>query len=178
MCIRDSTRAWDFLQISYPLADGEGKAKRPSQVIGQIRELFPELEEEFRGVDLPAPGEEALDNITSEKKASALLSRVFQRRQRGQDIDGFWLDVYEWLVSEPGRRKDAAFVLGSLGFANDADRLSKSVIESFVQGSLRTSVTRLETFASCPFAHFAGSILGLAERELYKLCLLYTSRCV
>ncbi|HHX27214.1 MAG TPA: helicase-exonuclease AddAB subunit AddB [Firmicutes bacterium] len=163
------TRAWDFFQISYPLADGEGKAKRPSQVIGQIRELFPDLEEEFKGVDLPAPGEEALDGITSEKKASALLSRVFQRRQRGQDIDGFWLDVYEWLVSEPGRRKDAAFVLGSLGFANDAGRLSKPVIESFVQGPLRTSVTRLETFASCPFAHFAGSILGLEERELYKL---------
>jgi ATP-dependent helicase/nuclease subunit B len=163
------TRAWDFLMISYPLADGEGKAKRPSQVIGQIRELFPELEEEFRGADLPAPGKEALDTITSEKKASALLSRVFQRRHRGQDIDGFWLDVYEWLVSEPDRRKDAGFVLGSLGFRNDAGRLSKSIIESFFQGSLRTSVTRLERFASCPFAHFAGNILGLTERELYKL---------
>ena len=69
------TRAWDFLMISYPLADGEGKAKRPSQVIGQLRDLFPELGEEFKGMGLPAPGEEALDTITSEKKASALLSR-------------------------------------------------------------------------------------------------------
>jgi ATP-dependent helicase/nuclease subunit B len=163
------TRAWEFLMVSYPLADGEGKAKRPSQVIGQLRELFPEIEEEFKGVGLPAPGEEALDTITSERRASSLLSRVFQRRHRGQDIDGFWLDVYEWLVSEPERRRDAAFVLGSLGFKNNAGILSKSIVDSFFQGSLRTSVTRLERFASCPFAHFAGSILGLQERELFKL---------
>ncbi|NLB74569.1 MAG: helicase-exonuclease AddAB subunit AddB [Firmicutes bacterium] len=163
------TRAWDFLMISYPLADGEGKAKRPSQVIGQLRDLFPELGEEFKGMGLPAPGEEALDTITSEKKASALLSRVFQRRHRGQAIDGFWLDVYEWLVSEPGRRRDAGFILGSLGFKNDAGILNKSAVDSFFQGTLRTSVTRLERFASCPFAHFAGDILGLTERALYKL---------
>lgn len=163
------TRAWDFLMMSYPLADGEGKAKRPSQVIGQIKELFPELEEEFKGLDPPAPGEKALDAITSERKAAALLSRVFQRRRRGQDIDEFWLDVYEWLVSEPDRRKDVSFVLGSLGFTNDAGRLSKPVVESFFEGCFRTSVSRLERFASCPFAHFAGDILGLAPRELYKL---------
>lgn len=163
------TRAWDFLQISYPLADGEGKAKRPSQVVGQIKELFPKVKEEFKGMDLPAPGDEALDSITSEKKAAALLSRVFQRSRGGQQIGGFWLDVYEWLVSEPGRRKDASFILGSLGFSNDAGKLSKPVIEGYIKDRLRTSVTRLEKFASCPFAHFAGSILGLKERELYKL---------
>ena len=68
------TRAWDFLQISYPLADGEGKAKRPSQVVGQIKELFPKVKEEFKGMDLACTGDEALDSITSEKKAAALLS--------------------------------------------------------------------------------------------------------
>lgn len=163
------TRAWDFLMISYPLADGEGKAKRPSQVIGQIKELFPDLKEEFKGADIPSPVEDALDAITSERKASALLARVFRRKRLGQDIDRFWLDVYEWLVSKPDRRNDARFVFGSLRFTNDAERLSKPIIDSFFEGRFLTSVTRLERFASCPFAHFARDILGLTERELYKL---------
>ncbi len=163
------TRAWEFLMISYPLADGEGKAKRPSQVIGQIRELFPKLKEEFGGMDVPSPGEEALDNITSGRKAVALLVRVFQRRFRGQDVDEFWLDVYEWLVSNPDRQKAARFVLGSLDFTNSAEKLSEWVVQSFFQDPFWTSVTRLERFAACPFAHFAGDILGLTERELYEL---------
>ena len=155
--------------ISYPLADGEGKAKRPSQVVGQIRELFPELKEEFKGMALPSPGEEALDAITSERKASALLVRVFQRSFRGQEIDEFWLDVYEWLVDNPDRQRNAGFVLGSLGFTNEAGKLSESIVQSFFQDPFWTSVTRLERFAACPFAHFAGDILGLTERELYEL---------
>ena len=163
------TRAWDFLMVSYPLADGEGKANRPSQVIGQIRELFPDLKEEFKGTDIPPVGEEALDTITSPKKATAVLSRVFQRKLGGCDIDEFWLDVYEWLVSEPTRREGAAFVLQSLGFTNEAARLSKPVIESCFKYPLQTSVTRLEKFAKCPFAYFAEYTLGLNERELYKL---------
>lgn len=163
------TRAWDYLMISYPLADGEGKAKRPSQVIGQIRELFPELREEFRGLDLPSPGKEGLDAITSERKASALVLRVFRRMYQGQDIDEFWLDVYEWLVADADRQKNARFVLGSLGFTNHVSNLSESIAKSFFKYRFGTSVSRLERFATCPFAYFAGDILGLTERELYKL---------
>ncbi|MEW5866286.1 MAG: helicase-exonuclease AddAB subunit AddB [Bacillota bacterium] len=163
------TRAREYLWVSYPLADGEGRAQRPSMVIGQLKALFPALCEEFATGDPPSSGEAALDAITSETKAAATLVRRF-RASLGQDsVDPFWLDLYQWLVEDADRRERAGFVLGSLKFANQTGPLSRSAASDLYSNPLRTSVSRLERFASCPFAHFACDALGLSEREIYRL---------
>ncbi len=163
------TRAREHLWISHPLADGEGRAVRPSMVVGQLRALFPALGEEFASCDIPRGEDAALDGLTSEEMVAATLVRHFRASVAEERPEPFWLDVYEWLVEDPARRDRAAFVLGSLGFSNKAEPLSGSTAREVFSIPLRTSVSRLERFAACPFAHFARDILVLSERAAYKL---------
>ncbi len=165
------TRARECLWVSYPLADGEGRALRPSTVIAQLRALFPGLVQGFASGDVPSTPGEALDAIASEATAVAMLVRYFRSvaGPRPEEQDRFWLDLYEWLVEDPGRRERAARVLESLRFTNQVERLDDATVRALYPDPMRTSVSRLERFSACPFAHFAGDALRLAERELYRL---------
>lgn len=163
------TRAREYLWVSYPLADGEGRAQRPSMVVGQLKALFPALCEEFATGDPPSSAEAALDAITSEAKAAATLVRRFRASLGWDSVDPFWLDLYQWLVEDADRRERTEFILGSLKSTNQAGPLSRSAAIDLYSNPLRTSVSRLERFASCPFAHFAGDALSLSEREVYRL---------
>lgn len=169
------TRAREYLWVSYPMADGEGRALRPSPVRAQLRAMFPKLVEEFVCDEVPSSPQEALDAITSEARAAAMLVRHFRSsyispaRGDAGDEDGFWLDLYEWLVEDPERRARASNVLRSLAFTNHVERLHEATARALYPNPVRTSVSRLEAFARCPFAHFAGNILGLTERELFRL---------
>ncbi|NLG80318.1 MAG: helicase-exonuclease AddAB subunit AddB [Firmicutes bacterium] len=169
------TRAREYLWVSYPMADGEGRALRPSPVRAQLKAVFPKLVEEFAGDEASFSPEEALDAITSEARAAAMLVRHFRASAtspssggaEGQDI--FWLNLYEWLVEDPERRLRASRVLKSLAFTSQVERLQEATVRALYPNPIRTSVSRLENFARCPFAHFAGNTLGLAERELFRL---------
>lgn len=196
------TRAREYLWVSYPLADAEGRALRPSTVRAQLKAMFPQLVEGFAGGDVPISREEALDAMTSEAKAAAMLVRYLRAGpgpvcssgpipgqgsgpgpgsspgpgpdpggSKGDvgEQEGFWLNLYEWLVEDPRRRERAARVLGSLGFTNRVERLQEATVRALYPNRVTTSVSRLETFASCPFSHFAGSVLRLSERELFRL---------
>ncbi|MBC7082680.1 MAG: exodeoxyribonuclease V subunit gamma [Firmicutes bacterium] len=169
------TRAREYLWVSYPMADGEGRALRPSPVRAQLKAVFPKLVEEFAGDEIPSSPEEALDAITSEARAAAMLVRHFRASLTSPSSGGaegqglFWLDLYEWLVEDPERRLRASCVLKSLAFTNQVERLQEATARALYPNPIRTSVSRLESFARCPFAHFAGNTLGLAERELFRL---------
>jgi ATP-dependent helicase/nuclease subunit B len=187
------TRARERLWVSYPMADGEGRAIRPSPVRAQLKAMFPKLVEEFASDELPSSPQEVLDAITSiksderaaasEERAAAMIVRHF-RTPLAPPVSGdactaaggaagcgddFWLDLYEWLVEDPDRRARALNVLRSLSFTNHVEKLDASTARALYPDSMWTSVSRLEAFARCPFAHFAGNVLGLTERELFKL---------
>ena len=147
------------------LFDGEGVA---DDVLGQPLDV-PALVGQYPPAPMHVePGmHPAAQHVGPFHRQQALVHQKRYDPRPEHPVSYTHLDVYK--RQEPGRRKDASFILGSLGFSNDAGKLSKPVIEGYIKDRLRTSVTRLEKFASCPFAHFAGSILGLKERELYKL---------
>lgn len=75
--------------------------------------------------------------------------------------------MYGWLHS-PASLKSGAFDLArkawrSLSTTNDA-RLPRDLVSLAFADPFETSVSRLESFAACPFQHFATHILRLRER--------------
>jgi len=58
-------------------------------------------------------------------------------------------------------------VLSALGYDNRA-RLDADVVARLFGPQLRSSATRLGTFAACPYRHFARYILELEERKEFK----------
>ncbi|MHC4354141.1 MAG: PD-(D/E)XK nuclease family protein, partial [Planctomycetota bacterium] len=58
-------------------------------------------------------------------------------------------------------------VRGAIEYDNAA-QLDKDVVEKYFDSRMRSSATRLSTFAACPYRHFARYILQLQKREEFK----------
>jgi len=159
------------LWISYPLADEEGKSLLPSEVVKKLKAMFPAVPERTLATDPPATpdDEEALAYVAHPGKTLSHIVSQFRRWLRDADIAETWWQAYNWFCSKPDWRDKLARTLRSLFYANRESPLSVEVRARLYGGTLRTSVSRMELFAACPFSHFAAYGLKLAERKTFRL---------
>jgi len=159
------TRASEFLCVTYPLVDEKGSGECRSQFIGNLESLFEDLgEESIAGEQI------SVDKIVSESELADLLCR-----QLGKDSPG---DVSQAWRDEPGELLDeccgdeqlaevGSRVFSAINYDNCA-RLDSDVVENLFGKELRSSATRLSTFAACPYQYFARYVLELKERKEFK----------
>jgi len=161
----------DRLWLSFPISDEEGKPLLPSEIIRRVRKMFPGLTETFLYPDPPAAlGEtDHLPYISRPEQAMSLLAVQLRQWLRGLEISPVWWDVYNWAASDPGWRPRWLGMRRALFYANEARPLSRESSLALYGSRIRASVSRMETFASCPFSHFAAYGLRLAERRVYRL---------
>lgn len=163
------TRAADTLCLTLPSADGMGKPLFDSLLLAEVTRACPSVAME------PPPDLFALSTEecqTPEEIGGRLLSALAQddapdsrlRQAAPEEASPEWR-----LVEEELRRGRALWARASEPFL-DADVVS----ELFPPEVLRSSVSRLESFARCPFQHFARSILKLEPREEAEISPLAT----
>lgn len=162
------TRAGEFLWVSYPQADEEGKALLPSHVITRIKELLPNLVEQWVPVEPPNPGRE-LDFIASPGRSLSYLAAMLRERKAGRPVDPLWQDVYSWFARQGDLRNRCLQVLAGLYHVNQEPPLSGGIGYRLYGSRLKASVSRLERFVTCPFSHFLSHGLKLKERGMFKL---------
>jgi len=158
------TRSRRFLWLSYPLADHEGKALAPSPLVRRLRQLLPQLVEESAGPDLPG-GDADLEYLTTPRQAAGCLARLGGRRR---ELPPLWQEVYRWLAAD---REASCWLrlLRGADYLNQAAPLTPAVVQHLFPAPLYTSISRLETYAACPFRYFLAYGLGLQEREVYQV---------
>lgn len=172
------TRASRYLWLSYPMADEEGRGLNPSVVWQRIRELFPAVP--LHTVDRN-PGSLGLSAIDSIRELASQVSRNLRAAmasglepggesgRTGSSIDEVWLDLYQWIATDPDLREKTRPILAALSYVNTVDPLPAEVTGQVFGDRLVTSVTRLESFSACPFQHFAAHVLRLQERATYQV---------
>lgn len=161
------TRASERLWVSYSLSSDDGKAMAPSVVVGRLKAVFPGLRESPARLEPDRP-----EGLSAEPEALAQVARVLAQARRADEskaLDPGWLEAYNWLVAEPGRRTRVQAALRSLGYRNEAVRLASQTAERLYGNPVRVSVSRLEGYAGCPFSHFASAGLGLELRPKQQL---------
>lgn len=157
------------LYVSYPLANDEGKALIPSSFIKRLRDLFPNvLEKQFVSDPAELIEEEQLHFVSGLNKTLSSLTAQLQLMQRQYQIPEFWFDVYNYYLNS-GWRQIAKGVLSSLFFTNSTVNLSSDTAEEIYGDMIEASVTRMEQFNGCAFAHFAQHGLKLNERQVFGL---------
>ncbi|MGI6659619.1 MAG: helicase-exonuclease AddAB subunit AddB [Dethiobacteraceae bacterium] len=161
------TRSTEFLWVSCPLADDEGRAKRPSTLFHQLRELFPDNEVHFYG-NTPDQQED-YQAITKPHKVAAALLQQAGAVLKGGSISPFWAAVYNEALAHPPTLTRMQQLWPALNYQNYIPPLQPAVVRALFGAELHTSVSRLEQFAQCPFAHFARYGLRLQEREDYSV---------
>lgn len=159
------------LWLSYPLADEEGKGLKPSEIVRRLSRIFPRLKPIVLAQD-PAPDQpeqEQLQHVALPQQTLSDLIVQLRRWKNGTVISPFWWDVYHWFAARYRWHEPLSAMMYGLFFDNRERQLSVETSEKLYGTTLYASVSRMETFAACPFAHFASYGLGLRERKIYRL---------
>lgn len=162
--VRPSHRAY----LSCPLADNEGNNLFPSVFYKRLKEMFPTTQERYITDDMFTTGEGEMDLVTRKIPTfSLLVGKLFLYKEKKMPMD-FWWDVYNYYIQDENK----AFyhhILTGLFYKNDTKILKKEVSEALYGEEITGSVSRIEQFNRCAYAHFANYGLRLTERELYHL---------
>lgn len=167
------TRASQYLWVSYPLADDEGRSLAPSPVVGRIKELFPELSVYIYQVEPTGTGNaEAagdLPYVVHPGRTLVYLAGRLREIKAGRPAAAVWWDVYNWFTATVDRKQLAGAVLQGLFHNNELKAIPRHLSRLLYGSSMRSGVSRIERFIACPFAHFANYGLRLKERAQFRL---------
>lgn len=162
------TSGRDFLWLSYPLSDGEGKSLMSSQLIKQIEDLFPACCDRL----LLQEPDDLLDAdrfITTPSKTRAALTSQLARYRRGYPIHSIWWHVLNWYITNHEKYGTTYITLQSLYYQNIPSKLTNETVNQLYPKRVKTSISRLESYHRCSYQHFARYSLGLEERKTYQL---------
>ena len=154
------TKPTESLSISWAKVSGDGKTLRPAYLVQDICRLFPDVspcDEENRKF--------AEQEIT---RKTGILKVAEGLRERHAGISEEWKELYTWFLSDEKSRERIEAVLHAAFLQRDSGRLGAGRAEKLYPDRDRVSVTRLEQFASCAYAHFLAYGLRLAKREEYN----------
>lgn len=165
--------ACNSIWLSYPVADEDGKSMLPSEVIRQVKTIFPPhiLQERYIGGVPQATDDLEVQLNYVQRPTPAISHMINQLRswKSGSAISPLWWSVLGWYQERPEWNSRLTKLLGSLNYRNHVTRLSAVTSRKLYGKRLRTSVSRMEKFSACPFSHFASHGLRLRERQMYML---------
>lgn len=145
----------DKLYLTYASMDSSGDSKAPSYLIGRIEKLFPGLKRDC--------GMEG-DPVYSVHEA---VERFIERLQKisKEEPDRELGALYEVLKE----MKLVSKYLDAYYYSNEEKNLSRHLTALLYGKELENSVTRVEKFSGCAFAHFLQYGLRLRERLVHEI---------
>jgi len=147
------TRSSAQLAVTFSRTDAGGSPLNPSPFMSRLKHIFPKLSvEDFNGqIEW-----EKIENVNE------LIPTLVEIQSAGQEKN------FKFLASSPSISQ----LMDSLGALREPDpkeNLSATMAEKLYGPVLKTSVSRLEEFAQCPFKFFIRSGLRAGERKLFEL---------
>ncbi len=165
---QNMTKPSDYLYISYSQIDESGKAILPSYLIQDIKELFPKLSvrkesfyeqnplmrmdgledglfdfanllRSYMNLEVPVGSQQEQENV----KQLLALSKLYEENTQGQKIVNAAKTTYQ------------------------EQRLDKNLAKALFEG--KGSISRLESFAKCAYAHFLMYGLSIQPMKEYEI---------
>ncbi|HEX6988448.1 MAG TPA: PD-(D/E)XK nuclease family protein [Bacillota bacterium] len=158
------TRSRERLCVSYALTDGAGRQQRPSPIVARLHRLFPGLVEQVEPAWAADPAEPPrLDRFEIPGRLAGALLPVLRAARRGPAPHPRWWGAWSWLTGHAVHGGMLRRLARALAEPLPVADLPPDLVEGLYGSPLRTSVSRLERFAACPFQHFALHGLRLEE---------------
>ncbi len=155
------------LYLTYGEAGADGKAQRPSILIGEVRKLFPDLTvlkdwENRRPVYTMRDGKSRLTEG---------LARYRDSREEGKEWAGEeqFLELCRYFLKSEEQREVLKYLAEGAFYSYREKGIGKAAARALYGPVLQGSVTRMEQYASCAYAHFLRYGLELMERREYRL---------
>ena len=150
------------IYLSYASSDLEGKSLRPSILINRIKKMFPNLTEQSDVI------EKQSEVITEESTFETLLDKLRDFRD-GKSIDPIWFELYNYYINSDKWKERLQNSIRALNYNIKPEELDKNIVKKLYGDNLKTSVSRLEQYESCPFSYYLKYGLNLSEKEDFKI---------
>ena len=154
------------LILSWCRTGADGKSRRPSFLIGELRAMFP-------NAVLTDQETQADPEIYSVAEAKQRLSTKLGQYRDGQleqdEENAQFLELYRWFVSSKDNQETLRRFMDAAFFVYEQQGISHAVAKALYGEILSGSVTRLEQYAACAYSHFLRYGLELLERKRFEL---------
>ena len=161
------------LVLTYAGMSSEGKSQRPSSLIGEVEKLFPGIAvQDEESVDWPVrtvrDGREML--IDGLRKLREEKEGEHAKAPEGRDAEeNAFMELYRYFYCSDEHREKVRQLVDAAFYSYEERGIGRAAARALYGQSLQGSVTRLEQFASCAYAHFLKYGLELMERQEYEL---------
>ena len=156
------TTAEKQIYLSYASSDSEGKSLRPSILINKIKKLYPKLEEKS---DVMGKKYEIInEKITYEE----LIENIAHAREN-EKIEDIWYLIYNYYKQNNNWKNQLEQDIQALNYTNLPQKIEKENIDKLYGNTLKTSISKLERYRSCPFSYYLQYGLKLKEKEELKI---------
>lgn len=162
------TMSSKYLMLTYPMADFEGKALRPSIVISRAKKIFPKLIEESDIVKKNIKYIE-LEKVSAPQPTFNELIGALRRDYEGEEVEDIWKQAQKWYEEKQVWREKSERIMEGLTYSNQVENINSEKIRNLYGRPHYFSVSRLEKYAECPFAYFVQYGLKAKDRKIYEL---------
>ncbi len=152
------TKPSESLYVTYSKVSAEGKTLRPAYLIQDLRRMYKALQ--VQDVTCPVSEREL-----TPKSGFAYLIEKLQKKQEGLSRE--WQELYTWYRQNPKWRQKIEEVMEACFYEKPKDAITTKTAQRLYGTVLENSVTRLEKFSACAYAHFLSYGLNLHQREEY-----------
>lgn len=148
------TKPSDRLCLTFSQAGQEGTTRRKSYLIGVIQKMFPKIA-------IRTPKEET----ATAKSSMQYFLRGLAQAKNGE-AEEEWKALYAWYMKQEPWKQTISDYVNAAFLTHQDTQLGREIARQLYGTVLANSVTRLERFAGCAFAHFLQYGLKLKKRQL------------
>lgn len=154
------TKPSEGLFLSYRKTDSGGHAMRPSYLLSRVMKLFP---------GITVRNNKAEDCLGTDTGFRWFLKGIQEYLNEGT-ARPYFMELYQmYFQGELPMPIEKSAIAEAAFYCKPEQALSAGNAVKLYGSSLSGSVTRLERYAECAFAHFLTYGLGLEERAEYKI---------
>ncbi len=157
------TRAAEYLFVSYPAADEKDSPVVPTDYINKLVELFCDLKLQSCQCHIDS----SEDIVCVSDLADFICANLNRYDTVPQKQFEQAAAIFEVMLSKSEFSELADFVDSAINY-NNRPSIDGQLAERLFTKTLTASATRLRSFASCPYKHFAKYVLRLQERADFK----------
>lgn len=164
------TIASEYLMITYPMADFEGKSLRPSIIIPRLKKIFVRLNEESEIYNKYLL-EDKHHYITAPIPTFNELIGALRREYEKEVIEDGWSEAFKWFESNEEFKEKTNTIFKGLTYTNLVEKLPRDKVKQLYSndnGRLMFSVSRIEKYAQCPFSYYVQYGLKAKNRKVYE----------
>lgn len=153
------TKPSEQVCLTYSKTSADGTSLRPSYLISELIKLYKHL------------GVQEVTSDISEKELcakSAVHGLIQGLWQKQAGLSDEWQELYTWYLKHPQWSERIERLIEAAFYHREDSILSRETAKKLYGEIQNSSVTRLEKFAACAYAHFLTYGLGLRERDMYQ----------